>query len=156
MIFTLSRPLALAFALSTLALTSSAALASSHPVGPYTKAQTYAICDAANGLRTAAPAQWGCEAERFALACTMAGKLCVIDLFGRPADGSFRAQPVTVAATGGADGAVGGNPNGGGFNGLGVGKIDTSGLKMDMGNDTRGGGTIVVNGGHHGNGGPLH
>ena len=57
MTITLPRPLAAALALGALALTSSAAFASSHPVGPYTKAQTYAICDDAHGQRTAGPGQ---------------------------------------------------------------------------------------------------
>ena len=155
MISILSRPTALILGLGALALTSSAALASSHDIGPHTKAQIYAICDDAHGERTAGPAQWGCDAMRFAIACKSAGKLCIIDLRGTSPDGSGKTQFATVIATGGANGSSGGNPNGGGFNGFGVGKVDTSGLKMDMGSDTGGGG-IVVNGGHHGNGGPLH
>ena len=90
-------------AMTAVGLSAPGALASSHKVGPYAKAQLHKLCAQANGVDFAGPSVWGCEARVWRIGCTHSGMTCLIELFGTLAtdvtasSGSHLSQPTSVS-----------------------------------------------------------
>ena len=72
----------LGLSLAVLASMASPAMANTktHDFGPHTRAEVYAVCDAALGHRTGSMSKWGCDAPHWTIACISYGRTCSISL----------------------------------------------------------------------------